>query len=206
MSVRGIARRATAIGYATPTNAPIYLDSDDNILKIIPAGSGTTEVQVVDASSAQTLTTKTFVAPALGAATATSLQASSFIKSSSPAATGGVGYSTGAGGAVTQITNRSTGVTMVPNPCMSGAITTDTSSLAAEVSADFIVTNSAVAIGDVVVVSVRSGSNGASTHVSVITVTTGTFTIRVSNQNAAGGAAETGAIIINFAVIKAVSA
>ena len=46
MSIRGIARTPTAKGFATPTNAPIYLDSDDNTLKMIPAGSGTTEVVV----------------------------------------------------------------------------------------------------------------------------------------------------------------
>jgi hypothetical protein len=39
--------------------APVYVDSDDDILKMIPAGSGTTEVQVIDASSTQTLTNKT---------------------------------------------------------------------------------------------------------------------------------------------------
>jgi len=124
----------------------------------------------------------------------------------STSASAGVGYATGAGGAVTQITSRATGVTMVPNPCMSGAITTTTSSLAAEASADFIVTDSGVAIGDTVVVSIRSGSNGGQTSVSVVTVTAGTFTIRVTNNNAAAGTAETGAIIINFAIIKAVSA
>lgn len=124
----------------------------------------------------------------------------------SSSASAGVGYATGAGGAVTQITTRATGVTMVPNPCMSGAITTTTASLAAEASADFIVTDSGVAIGDTVVVSIRSGSNSGGTAVSVITVTAGTFTIRVTNNNASGGTAETGAIIINFAIIKAVSA
>lgn len=153
-----------------------------------------------------TLTSPTLTAPALGAATATSLEATSFIKSSSPALTGGIGYSTGAGGTVTQITSRSTGVTMVPNPCLSGTIQTDTSSLAAEASADFVVTNSGVAIGDVVVVSIQSGAVGVGTTVSVSTVTAGSFTIRVHNGNAALGVAETGAIIINFAVIKAVSA
>ena len=65
MSMRGIARSATKIGVATPTNAPVYIDSDDNILKMIPAGSGSTEVQVVDASSAQTLTNKTLSAPSV---------------------------------------------------------------------------------------------------------------------------------------------
>ena len=58
----------------------------------------------------------------------------------------GIGYGTGSGSTVTQITNRATGVTI---NAICGAITTDTTSLAAEASADFVVTNSAVAIGDV---------------------------------------------------------
>ena len=65
MSVRGIVRRKTVPGVASGTNAPIYVDSDDNKLKMIPAGSGTTEVEVVDASSSQTLTNKTLTAPVM---------------------------------------------------------------------------------------------------------------------------------------------
>ena len=65
MPSRGITRGATAKGVATPTHAPIYVDSDDNIAKVIPAGSGTTEVQLVDASSTQTLTNKTLTSPTL---------------------------------------------------------------------------------------------------------------------------------------------
>lgn len=118
----------------------------------------------------------------------------------------GIGYATGAGGAVTQITSRATTVVTVPAACMCGAITTDTTSLAAEASAEFQVTNTAVAVGDVVVASIRSGSNGGNTDVTVSTVAAGSFKLRVSNNNAAGGTAETGAIIINFAIIKAVSA
>lgn len=52
MSIRGIARRATAVGYATPTNAPIYVDSDDNRLKYIPAGSGSTEIVLQESNGA----------------------------------------------------------------------------------------------------------------------------------------------------------
>ena len=61
MAIRNLRRQASRPGaYSGTTNAaPIYVDSDDNIVKIIPAGSGTTEVQLVDASSAQTLTNKT---------------------------------------------------------------------------------------------------------------------------------------------------
>lgn len=69
MSVRGLHRGATVKGYATPTNAPVYIDSDDNIAKFIPAGSGSTEVQLVDASSAQTLTNKTLTSPTINTPT-----------------------------------------------------------------------------------------------------------------------------------------
>lgn len=113
---------------------------------------------------------------------------------------GSVGYSTG--GSVTQQTNRTTGVTLSK---MCGQITTNNASLAAEASANFTVTNTLVSIGDVVVVSIQSGTNGGNTAVSVVTVADGSFVIKVSNNNAAAGTAETGAIIINFAVIKAVA-
>lgn len=116
----------------------------------------------------------------------------------------GFGYRRGVsvGGTQTQATNRTTGVTLNK---LSGAITTNNASLAAEGSADFVVTNDKVAINDCVVVSVRSGSNGVGTIVSVISVADGSFTIRVHNGNVAAGGAETGAIIINFVVIKGTS-
>jgi len=113
------------------------------------------------------------------------------------------GYGTGAGSTVTQATDRTTGVTI---NTLSGQITTNNASLAAEASANFTVTNSKVALNDVVIVSIQSGTNGGNTAVSVVTVANGSFVIKVSNNNAAAGTAETGAIIINFAVIKAVAA
>lgn len=65
MAIRNIRRQATnpLAAAGTPTSAPIYVDSDDNILKMIPAGSGTTEVQIIDASSVQTLSNKNFTTP-----------------------------------------------------------------------------------------------------------------------------------------------
>ena len=50
MSVRSIRRQATnpSAQVGTVNQSPIYVDSDDNILKLIPASSGTTEVQVLD--------------------------------------------------------------------------------------------------------------------------------------------------------------
>jgi hypothetical protein len=116
--------------------------------------------------------------------------------------TAGIGYSTGAGCAVTQATNRTTGVTCNG---ISGSITTNTASLAAEAAAAFVVTNSSVEIGDTIILVQQSGANSGNTDVGVRVVTNGTFTVRVSNNNAAAGTAETGAIILNFAIIKAVS-
>ncbi len=66
MSIRGIARRPTAVGYATPTNAPIYVDSDDNRVKLVTAGSGTTEIILQEAGGAssyeQLITTRVLTA------------------------------------------------------------------------------------------------------------------------------------------------
>lgn len=63
MPTRGLYRGAAVKGFATPGHAPIYVDSDDNKVKTIPAGSGSTEVELVDASSTQTLTGKTVSGP-----------------------------------------------------------------------------------------------------------------------------------------------
>lgn len=118
----------------------------------------------------------------------------------SSSASAGIGYATGAGGAVTQLTSRVTGVTL---NTISGAITTNTTSLAAGASATFTVTDSSVAIGDVVDVSIRSGQTNKETSVRVTAVAAGSFDLTVFNQHAS--TAETGAIVVNFAVVKAVS-
>ena len=111
----------------------------------------------------------------------------------------GIGYAVGDGLTVTQLTDRATGVTI---NALSGTITTDSTSLAAEASAVFVVTNNKVAIGDVPVVAIRSGAVALNTRVTVTAVAAGSFSITVVNGNVAAGTAETGAIIINFAVIK----
>src|SRR5678815_4950469 len=112
---------------------------------------------------------------------------------------GGVGYADGAGASVTQLTNRSTAV--VCNG-LCGTITTSSASLAAEAAASFVVSNNCVAVGDNVIVTQQGGAVGVMTDVVVIAVAAGQFSIAVLNNNASGGTAETGAIRINFAVIK----
>ena len=50
--IRSIVRHATLRGYASATSSPIYVDTDDNRLKHVPAGSGTTEVILQEAGGA----------------------------------------------------------------------------------------------------------------------------------------------------------
>lgn len=103
------------------------------------------------------------------------------------------------GGAVTQITSRATGVTL---NTLCGQITTDPTSLAAEASAKFVVTNSKIVATDVVLCCIASGSIALNTEVFCSAVAAGSFTITVVNGNVAAGIAETGAIVINFIVVK----
>lgn len=104
------------------------------------------------------------------------------------------------GAVVTQATNRTTGVTI---NSLSGQITTNNASLAAETGAVFTVTDNTVVADDVVLVAIAGGSNGGNTTATVTTISAGSFQITVANQNASGGTAETGAILINFIVMKA---
>lgn len=73
MPTRHIRRGAVLVGDGKSSSAPIYVDSDDNILKMVPAGTGTTEVQIVDVSSTQTLTGKTLTNPIINGALGTGL-------------------------------------------------------------------------------------------------------------------------------------
>ena len=107
-----------------------------------------------------------------------------------------VGYEAGVGGAVTQITSRATGVTLNK---VCGAITTDTTSLAAEASAKFTVTNSFATENSVINLSFRDAV-ALNTNVIVTDTADGSFELTVVNGNVAAGTAETGAIIINFEI------
>jgi hypothetical protein len=131
-----------------------------------------------------------------GAATAASLTTTGTIQSSG----GAIGYTTGAGGTVTQLTSKATGVTINE---LSGQITMNNASLAAATEVVFVVTNSAVAATDIPVVAIASGGTAIAYGISVTAVTAGSFTINVTNMSA-GALAE--ALVINFAVIKGVNA
>ena len=115
-------------------------------------------------------------------------------------ATNGIGYSGGAGGTVTQLTSRTTGVT-VDKVC--GAITLFSTTATAGTSSSFTVTNSAVAATDVVVVNIGSGATANRYNVTVTAVAAGSFRVQIHTFSAVGTAE---APVLNFAVIKAVAA
>jgi hypothetical protein len=115
--------------------------------------------------------------------------------------TGAIGYGTGAGGAATQDTSTTTGVTLSKN-C--GTITTFAQDAAAGVEVDFVVTNTEVAAGDVVAVCIKTHTSAGSFIASVVAVAAGSFTIRLTNLH--GSTAGNGVLVINFVVIKAVAA
>ena len=106
------------------------------------------------------------------------------------------GYATGAGGAVTQITSRTTGVTL---NTVSGAITLFTAAPVVGTMVSFTVTNSSVAATDTIIVSVKSATN---TYLVFVTaVAAGSFQITI--DSVVGTTSD--APVINFAIIKAVS-
>lgn len=111
-----------------------------------------------------------------------------------------IGYLTGAGGAVTQATNKTTGVTL-SKPC--GQITMNNAALAAAAEATFTVTNTLAAVGDVVLACHGSAGTSGSYAVDASNFTAGTFDLTVTNQSA-GSLSE--AIVINFILVKAVAA
>lgn len=112
----------------------------------------------------------------------------------------GLGYGTGAGGAVTQITNSGTAVTL-DKYC--GQITTVALTTAAAAEEAFVVNNALVDANDVVVVSTTYAGAGTPI-VSVTTTGAGVFTVNITNVHAAN--ALNAVLVVNFAVIKSVIA
>lgn len=115
--------------------------------------------------------------------------------------TNGLGYSAG-GGTVTQETSITTAVELNK---LCGQITTVSMTLAAGVDASFTLTNSTIDASDVVVASIKSygGSADGIPVVSVVATANGSCVLNIRNT----GATTLDALaVINFAVIKSVTA
>lgn len=154
--------------------------------------SGTNENLTIDAKGSGTVTINGTATGAIALSRATTV-AGAMLSTSD---TGGVGYATGAGGAVTQDTSRTTGVTLNK---VSGAITL-VSAAGSATPATFTVTNSTVAATDTVHVCQKSGTDLY--HTLVTAVGAGSFNITFFTT----GGTTTEQPVFNFNVIKGVAA
>lgn len=107
----------------------------------------------------------------------------------------GIGYTTGAGGTVTQATSKATTVVLSK---VVGQITMNGAALAAGTIVSFTLTNTAIAVGDVLVLNHVSGGTPGSYTLNA-RAAAGSATIDVRN-NTAGSLSE--AIVIGFALLK----
>ena len=113
--------------------------------------------------------------------------------------TSALGYGTGAGGTVTQLTSKSTGVTLSK---MTGQITLNNAALASATTVSFTLTNTNIAAGDVLILNhVSGGTAGAYT----LNAQCGAGSASINVRNVTGGSLSEAAVI-GFALIKAVTA
>lgn len=110
-------------------------------------------------------------------------------------ATDEIGYAAAAQGAVTQATNKSTGVTLNKS---AGRITMNGASLGAGASVTFTLTNSKISANDVVIVNVAGGGTAGAYWPYVSSMAAGSAVIGLWNST---GGALSEAVVINFAVI-----
>jgi hypothetical protein len=114
-------------------------------------------------------------------------------------ATQEIGYSTAAQGAVTQATDKTTGVTLNKS---SGRITMNNAALAGATAVSFILTNNLISTNDTIIVCISSNTTGSTagaytTYVSYLSAGTALITLR--NLTASTSYSE--AVIINYAII-----
>jgi hypothetical protein len=108
---------------------------------------------------------------------------------------GELGYTAEASGTVTQLTSKSTGVTLNKS---AGQITMNNAELANVTNVTFTLTNSVISAKDVVVLSVSSGATAGAYNCWISGKSTGSCTITLRNLS---GGALSEAVVINFVVI-----
>ena len=111
-----------------------------------------------------------------------------------------LGYAAGRGGTVTQITSRTTGVTLNR---ITGEIVLVAAAIPAHGADEFVLTNDQIAPDDMVLVSIKSGGAPATRRfydVRVVNTTVGSAAIVVANSATVASPAE--ALALQFAIIK----
>ena len=110
-----------------------------------------------------------------------------------------LGYTAAAQGAVTQLTSKSTAVTLNSS---AGRITLSNAALAAQTNVSFTLNNSFISSNDALIVTISAGATVASYNCWVNSLDAGTASITLRNITAATSLSE--AVIINFALIHCV--
>jgi len=108
---------------------------------------------------------------------------------------GELGYTAEASGTVTQLTDKSTGVTLNKS---AGQITLNGASLANITNVSFTLTNSTISAKDVVILSVSSGATAGAYNCWISSKTAGSCVITIRNLS---GGSLSEAFVINYAVI-----
>jgi hypothetical protein len=114
-----------------------------------------------------------------------------------------LGYTAAAQGTVTQLTDKSTGVTLNKS---AGRITMNAAALAGSTAVSFVLTNSIISANDTMIVNISSNTTGSAagaytTYVSYLVAGSALITLR--NLTASTSYSE--AVIINFAILHGAS-
>lgn len=114
-----------------------------------------------------------------------------------------IGYGTGAGGTVTQLTSRTTGVTLDK---ITGEIVLFAGSISGHEADEFTLTNNLIGANDVIMLCIKSGAAAGTRkyyQVHAVAVTAGSCVISVGNiDNSSIPAAGTESPVIQFVVLK----
>lgn len=187
-----LATSAAAAGVNLNGNTLAADGTDTNIdINITPKGTGEVNLTKVDIDSgAIDGTTVGSTTPAT-------------VKGTTVQATTSIGYPTGTGGTVTQLTSRTTGVTLNK---ITGAITLFAGSIGGHDADEFTLTNSTIDANDVVMLVIKSGADAATRkyyQVHAVAVAAGSCVISVGNiDNAAIPTTGTDAPVVQFVVLK----
>lgn len=186
-----------AASIATPATGVGAIYTDATTKRLASKNDAGVVSDYVDTTSSQTLAGKTLTTPVIGAATGTSLAVTGLITSSGIT---GIGYATGAGGTVTQLTSKVTAFTLSK---VCGTITFAADALAGNTTTTGAVwTNTAIAANDQIILSHISGGTLAAYN-AIAVAGAGSATVYLRNLTA-GSLSE--APVFRFIVIKAVIA
>ena len=199
-----IQSQSTVTAISNLTALPIVFNTNNTEwLRITPTGGisfgssgtayGTAGQILISAANAPPTWTSS---PNIGAATGTSLAVTGAITSSG----GGIGYAAGAGVSVTQLTSRATAAPTT-SAKLCGAVILFTAAPTLGAYFTFTVPNTAVAVTDTIILTVRGASNA---YIAFVTAITAATSFQVTMSSVAGTTSD--APIVNFAIHKAVSA